>query len=93
MKSKTTTLDQKSTHEIRTILETVAMLQLVKFINLNLNTIEYYYKKIIYIIYIQIFNEKLNYNTGPRIDARKEDYVRPGGNVAVIIDYIQTIDN
>lgn len=52
MKSKTTTLDQKSTHEIRTILETVAMLQLVKFINLNLNTIEYYYKKIIYIIYI-----------------------------------------
>ena len=31
----------------------------------------------------QIFNEPPKFNTGPRIDARKEDYVRPGGNVAV----------
>lgn len=43
MKNKITTLDQKSTHEIRTILETVEMWQLVKFINLNLNIIEHFY--------------------------------------------------
>lgn len=31
----------------------------------------------------KIFNEKLGYSSGPRIDARKDDYVKPGGNVAV----------
>lgn len=33
---------------------------------------------------LKIFNEKLDFKTGPKIDARRDDYVKPGGNVAVI---------
>ena len=42
---------------------------------------------------LQIFNEKPTFNTGPRIDARREDYVKPGGNVAVSYQYFQIIKN
>ena len=31
----------------------------------------------------KIFNEKVDFKVGPRIDARKEDYQKAGGNVAV----------
>ena len=39
----------------------------------------------IIIICAKIFNEKSNFNTGPRIDARNESYQKNGGNVKVYI--------
>ena len=32
---------------------------------------------------LKIFNEKVDFTTGPRIDARNENYTKNGGNVAV----------
>ena len=31
----------------------------------------------------QIFDEKLNYNVGPKIDTNNPNYVKHGGNVQV----------
>lgn len=42
---------------------------------LNFDT--FFYRK------TKIFSEKPKFNTGPRIDARKDDYNKPGGTVAV----------
>ena len=33
--------------------------------------------------FLKIFSEKLNYETGPRIDAKNENYTKAGGNVKV----------
>jgi hypothetical protein len=32
---------------------------------------------------IKVFNEKLNFGVGPRVDARNENYRRNGGDVTV----------
>ena len=32
---------------------------------------------------LQIFSEKPNYQTGPRIDAKNSNYKKPGGDVKV----------
>lgn len=34
--------------------------------------------------FIQVFSEKLNYQTGPKIDAKNTNYKKSGGDVKVI---------
>ncbi len=52
-------------------------------IKLSKNYILFIKRVIIFYLFFKIFNDRVVFEARPRIDSRKHDYVRPGGNIEV----------